>query len=176
MKRITTLVLVLFLLATSSAMAFDGVRKGFVLGGGLGFAPSIKTSIGNYSAKESGTGLNLFLGYAWDEFNMLVYEGNIGAYSIGTITVIQGIDAVTWYHYYGPTGKSFFTAAGLGLYSYDEEGAPDVSGQMGILIGAGYEFSKHWQAGFYISSGKTKFLGAEIDHTTFSLLIGGVAF
>lgn len=180
MNRITAFVLVGLLLLTSSAMAFDGQRKGFVLGGGLGFAPSIKTTGPGFfgdrvTTEESGVALNLLLGYAWDEQNMLVYEANAAGYSINQVTITQGLEGIVWYHYWGPMGKTIFTALGLGLYNYTVEDS-NATRKTGIIIGVGYELARHWQAGLYISSGKTKAGGDELDHTTVSLLIGGVAF
>ena len=42
MKKVLATVLILSLVLAVSASAFDGARKGFVLGGGLGFAPMAK--------------------------------------------------------------------------------------------------------------------------------------
>ena len=87
MKKILVFLAAVLLLSTSS-WAFNGVRKGFVLGGGLGFAPAAKWSVDDYymgmqldtSETKAGVGLNLLVGYAWDEHNMIVYEGNVAGY------------------------------------------------------------------------------------------------
>ena len=79
MKKLVVLVIGLSIVLAASASAFNGLRKGFVLGGGLGFAPAISWEAENFPLfKEdvSGVALNFFLGYAWDEQNMIVWEAN----------------------------------------------------------------------------------------------------
>ncbi len=47
MKRLICLVLILAVILPASSSAFDGNRKGFVLGGGLGFTPVMRISAEN---------------------------------------------------------------------------------------------------------------------------------
>lgn len=175
--RKVLLVVSLVLLMMASGWSFDGNRKGFVLGGGLGLAPTAKFEIDNtsYSHSKAGIGLNLIIGYAWDEMNMIVYEGNIAGYSESGVDVTQGFNGASWYHYFGPQGKSFFTTVGLGAYvfSIDEYDA-DPGGA--ILLGGGYEFARHWQVSAYFSVGKTSDGPIDFNHNHFNILIGGVAF
>ncbi len=70
-------VLVLLILSFSiSASAFDGKRKGFLVGGGLGEAPVARWNTDLYNMEESTKGMsyNLLLGYAWNDANMIVIE------------------------------------------------------------------------------------------------------
>lgn len=161
-------------------MAFDGQRKGFILGGGLGLAPLVKSKISegsnSVSFEKSGAGVHLFIGYGWDNKNLILYEGNVAGFESNSSTIAQGIDAISWYHYFGPMGKSFFSTVGAGLYSYDEDGPFEFESKAGVLLGGGYEFNKHWQVGQYISAGKTESRGVDTDHTTVSVLVSGVAF
>lgn len=185
LARVLTLVMLVVLIA-SSVSAFDGMRKGFVLGGGLGFSPYTTWSFSeelfgfnvNFDESNVGIGLNLVIGYAWDEYNMLVYEGNVTGANSDLLdeTISQGFNGASWYHYFGPQGKSFFTVVGLGFYvnkvgDYD---ADDPGG--GYLFGGGYEFARHVQAAVYFSGGQTKSDGVTIGHNHFSILIGAVAF
>ena len=175
----------------TSAGAFDGNRKGFVIGGGLGFAPTatwksdpvtIDFGFGTYTYKldesNSAVALNLLLGYAWDEHNMIVYEGNVVGYKVGNADVSQGFNGASWYHYFGPVGKSAFLTAGLGVYVLQVEGDDaDMGGA--LQFGGGYEFARHWQVGGYLGFGKTKdpdISGLDYTHMHFSILVGGVAF
>ncbi len=73
MKIISLWAVFLTLSIISTAYGFNGERKGFVLGGGLGLAPLIKTSTRTDVDNNSGVGLNLLIGHAWDEQNMIVY-------------------------------------------------------------------------------------------------------
>lgn len=177
--RVLTIVLLIVLIA-GSVSAFDGMRKGFVLGGGLGMAPVVRASAFDIDDSEAGLGLNLFLGYAWDEFNMLVYEGNMAGREESGISVVQGFDGAAWYHYFGPQGKSFFTVVGLGFEYYEIEDLDANDRGGAYLIGGGYEFTRHVQVALYFSGGKTtfNFFGADVDmgHNHLSISINAVAF
>lgn len=187
MKRICVIGLVLLLCLVGSSSAFDGQRKGFVLGGGIGFSPDAGYevdinlgSLGNYSVDESGAGLglNFVIGGAFNERNMLVYEGNVAAWSDNFINanISQGFNGAAFYHYFGPTGKAAFMVVGLGVYVFKAEDYDDNDPGFGVLLGGGYEFSKHWQIGAYFSSGKTSDPFLDYEHSHFNILISGIAF
>ncbi len=108
MKKHLIATFIIVLLA-SSAWSFDGNRKGFVLGGGLGFAPTAKWEIDGasiFSESAPGLGINLLIGYAWNENNMIVYEGNAVGYKpkITNTDLLQGFYGASWYHYFGSNG------------------------------------------------------------------------
>jgi hypothetical protein len=186
MKKHSLLVMVAMVLLAAQTFAFDGQRHGFVLGGGLGFAPISRWSLadnqytfgGKASESRPGVGINLMIGYAFDDQNMLVYEGNATGYSskLNDKIATQGMDSFSWYHYFGPTGKSAFTTAGIGLYSFDVENAGDFSNGLGFLLGGGYEFARHWQVGAYLGFGRTSQAEADFNHVHLNLLISTVAF
>ncbi len=182
-----TATITLFCIA-ATASAFDGKRKGFVLGGGLGFAPNASWSVdvpffgyGTVSADEdkAGVGLNFIIGYAWDEFNMIVYEGNVAGYNsdfLGDRPVSQGFNGASWYHYFGPQGKSFFIAAGIGFYVFDVEDFEQNDPGGAFLVGGGYEFVRHVQVALYLSGGKTSDAGVDFGHNHINILVSAVAF
>ena len=182
MKRfvLITLVAVLFLFGTAGA--FDGIRKGFVLGGGLGIAATADWDMDSagVSIGEDGSGLggNFVIGYAWDEHNMIVYEGNVVAWTSELIdeTIGQGFNGASWYHYFGPVGKSFFTAAGVGFCVFRVDTYEGNDPGFGLLLGGGYEFARHVQVAAYFSTGKTGDSGVDFDHTHFNILFSAVAF
>jgi hypothetical protein len=183
-------VLIVFILLPVPSGAFDGNRKGFVVGGGLGFTPIASWSLNDFDESNAGMGLNLIIGYAWDERNMIVYEGNVCGYKQGNYRTSQGFNGVSWYHYFGPKGKSFFTAAGFGFYIYDFELFDMNDPGLGYIIGGGFEFTPHVQIGLYLSGGQTSFSidyrdaegnplsGPDITygHNHISLLVSAVAF
>ncbi|KAA3635809.1 MAG: hypothetical protein DWP97_04035 [Calditrichaeota bacterium] len=176
MKKLT-LVLVLVLLCVSTGYSFDGMRKGFVLGGGLGFAPSATFEIDGFQGQldNSGVGLNLVIGYAWDEFNMIVYEGNVAAYSVEGYDISQGFNGASWYHYFSEMGKSAYIVVGLGAYVFQVD-QYDADPGGALLLGGGYEFARHWQVGAYFSTGKTSESSLDFKHSHFNILVSGVAF
>ena len=171
----------LSLLISSSAFSFEGLRKGFVIGGGLGFTPSAEFRIDGIDGKadNSGAGVNIVIGYGWDEQNIIAFEVNGSGYKVEGFDVSQGFGGVSWYHYFGEVGKSFFTNVGLGSYNFSvDEYDTDPGG--GILIGCGYEFARHWQVAGYLGAGKTSesniFGKTTFKHNHFSILISGYAF
>lgn len=187
MKTTTIITMLLAIFLVSTVAGFDGHRKGFVLGGGLGFAPVARWSVEedfigrtvlSFHETKAGVGVNLLIGYAWDEKNMIVYEGNAVGFSSEAYdqTAAQGYNGGSWYHYFGPTGKSAFTVAGLGLYSFDVEHHDQHDPGFGMLLGGGYEFARHWQVGGYFSFGLTSADDLDYHHTSLSVLVSGVAF
>lgn len=198
MRKGFLLLVIAALCLNSAAFSFDGNRKGLVLGGGLGISPASnwKTDVVpdlnlSFEETKAGVGVNLLIGYAWDEFNMLVLEGNVAGFETGyrNVTATQGFGGVAWYHYFGPKGASFFTTVGAGSYNFELELKQDnitISGEndpgFGMLFGAGFEFARHFQAGAYFSFGKTKVVNSvtkvetEFDHAHLNLMVSIIAF
>jgi hypothetical protein len=168
-----------------SANAFNGERKGFVLGGGLGIVPVVTWEFddGDLHVDElrAGFGSQLIIGYAWDEHNMIVYEANGVRYKSSELKVdiIQGFSGVSYYRYWGPKGKSAFFMGGLGIYLFSPEYFSQNDPGFGLLIGGGYEFTSHWQLGGYLSLGRTTDPGSQkvdFKHSQLTVLISTVAF
>lgn len=198
MRKYLILTSLIVLIAIPSVYSFDNTRKGFVLGGGLGFAPAvhwelnledvlilddngkwIRDDLSLIDDNSSGFGLNFIIGYAWDEYNMIVYEGNIVGFQSFNFNFVQGFNGAAWYHYFGPKGETFFSTAGLGVYVFKPEDLKQNEYGGAILLGGGYEFSPHWQVGAYLSAGRTQdpdISGLDFKHTTFSILVSGIAF
>jgi hypothetical protein len=187
------IVLIIFLFVCAvPAYGFDGQRKGFVLGGGLGVAAVAHWSvdvdyfdigIGKADEDRAGIGVQLVIGGAFDEHNMLVYEGNVAGFTSGLLfdeSIGQGFSGASWYHYFGSTGRSAFTALGLGLYYFQVSDFEPTNPGGAVLLGGGYEFSPHWQVGAYVTFGKTTESGfglnADFEHANLSILFSGIAF
>ncbi|MCJ7507423.1 MAG: hypothetical protein MUO85_01665 [candidate division Zixibacteria bacterium] len=184
MKRILILLLLFSLVFINSALAFDGERKGFVMGGGLGFAPASRWSTGGFNENSVGFGDDALIGYAWNEKNMIVLEGNGTFYNsdILDVNILQFFLGPSWYHYFGPQeGRTFFSAVGIGgyyfglppFYSYISfcincgempPAPPDHARGFGYLIGGSYEFARHFQIGAYLAGGKTSERGTSYDN------------
>ena len=198
MKKLSVILAFILAFTATVACGFDGNRQGFVLGGGLGISPASKWKTDifpeldlAFEETKAGIGVNILIGYAWDEYNMLVLEGNVAGYETGfdNLTATQGFGGLAWYHYYGAKGATFFTTVGIGSYNFELEYKYDnikVSGSndpgFGMLFGLGYEFTRHFQAGAYFSFGKTKAIDerndveVEFDHAHINLMVSVVAF
>ncbi|MFH1894012.1 MAG: hypothetical protein ABIK83_15170 [Candidatus Zixiibacteriota bacterium] len=177
MKRTLVAAALYMLLLQSTVLGFDGLRKGFVVGGGLGVAATAKWSVdiptnmisnipgGATDESNVGVGGHFLIGYAWDEYNMIVYEGNGCAYTSDVFNdetsddlngkSAQSFGGATWYHYFGPLGKSFFSVVGVGAFAWKVKGYEMNDPGIAYIVGGGYEFAKHFQAGVYLSGGKT---------------------
>jgi hypothetical protein len=178
--RKSTLLMVLAVIGLAgTAFGFDGNRRGFVLGGSFGFAPETGYSIKDHGLDENGSGfgLALIIGGSINEQNLIVYEGNVTSWNSDLFhaSVSQGFNGPAWYHYYGPTGRSAFSVLGLGMSVFGTEDENNDVG-FGVLLGAGYEFSKHWQAGIYFSTGSTSDGYNDYNQHHISLLATGIAF
>ncbi len=175
MKKSIIISVLSFFIIVSTSFAFDGSRTGFVIGGGMGFGPYNSYKIGNNTESGNGLGANFLLGYAWNNKNMIVFEVNGNSYRINGLDASNSINIFSWYHYFGETGKSFYSVASLGLYSFyleDLEFDPDY----GYMIGCGYEFARHWQIGAYISGGYSETNGEDYNLLHVNILISTIAF
>ena len=134
-----------------------------------------------------GFGMHIVAGYAWDEHNVIACEGNstlfssdyynsTSLFSSSSFLSAQGIEGASWYHYAGPTGRSFFTVVGLGFCVFDRGEAYHSAPGGGYLLGGGYEFARHFQVGLYFSGGRTFDAGHDFNHRHLSLLLSGFAF
>jgi hypothetical protein len=132
---------------------------------------------------EVGFGMNFFLGYAWDDRNMLVGEAKGSLYhtqEIGGTRVMQGLDALSWYHYWGMGKRRAYTVAGLGIISFATEYSNVRGRGFGYSLGVGYELFKQVQVGAYYSGGRTGYTyqGDEIkaSHGLINILVTVVAY
>jgi hypothetical protein len=111
-----------------AAAAFDGNRKGIVLGGGVGLSPTARWSTELASESKFGVGLHFFAGYAWDEQNMIGCENNGTVYhsnyynsdslvGSGDLLTAQGFQGASWYHYWGQSARASLRSSGWGSVS-----------------------------------------------------------
>ncbi len=188
MRRIyLTLIIMVLVLATSTS-AFDGKRKGFVLGGGGGMAPTMRVAIDSPDISDalSGPALNLMTGYAWNEANLIAFMSN-ATFCKGRgcppeageeFLISQGFAGLTYHHYFGPVGRSFYLSGGVGLQYWnffdDDYDSPDPG--TGFFLGGGYEFVRHIQVNGSYSFGKTSNEFLEFEHSQFLITVMFIAF
>jgi hypothetical protein len=181
------LVLVLNILPTA-AMAFDGDRKGIVVGAGLGISPSASWTLGAERESWTGLGLQLAAGYAWCSRDAIMLEINGTSYSssryntdsligTGSLLTTQTFTGPSLHHRFGSVGRSSFAAIGLGACTFDRGEPYERKLGPGFLIGGGFEFTRHLEVGIYYCSGRTsEATGADRDHHHLNLLISGWAY
>ncbi len=186
MKK-SLLVLVLSLFVVSTAFGFDGVRKGFVLGGGVGMGLSSYTiSIGSFDSDRE----NRFsfmtdfkIGYAPTNQVEVVYsskgvwfkgDGNV----LNTLTFLHSLSTASVNYYLKPEGPTFFLSGGLGLASLSDpfENNPENWTGFGFYVGGGYEFVKHYGVAFDLMYGLPEDSGVTFNGLTPRVVFVATAF
>ena len=143
----------------ASASAFDGQRKGFILGGGLGFGlPSFTQTVEAMGEKETSDRenkaalqTNFMIGLGATEQVLIYYSNRVSWFGIenvfgDNVTIMDGLGGVSVAYYFQPTAPSPFILGTVGLSIWDapfEEGSEAWYGG-GFGIGGGYEFSRHY--------------------------------
>lgn len=157
---------------SNSVQAFDGKRKGLILGVGGGYSPFTNSTYLSYhkeyynwflpgdsgvqyvfyvptgaSRSDGGANFQIDVGFAFDEQNTIFLREQQVLISTSP-AISQGTTAVCWSHYFGETGNTLFSTMGLGQAStfyYDtDDMSASVWDGLGLLIGIGYEFKKHF--------------------------------
>lgn len=145
MKLKTCAVVLLSLLVLSSqAMAFNGQRKGFILGGGLGAGWLNYQEPGFEFNRFSGAG-NFKIGYAPSNTLEIYFTDNVHVFNYGGVSFGIGVGGIGVTKYLNPKGNGFFVfgGVGMGLFMVLESGGGSNSG-LGLIGGVGYDFAKHW--------------------------------
>lgn len=189
MKNSILMLLVLaFVVALAMpAMGFDGQRKGFILGGGLGFGMTSFSQTLEYGGLKSTSDTenkgafitNFKIGFASDEQIEFYYASKVTWFGITNVydenvTVANGLNAFGMTYNLKPAFPTYFITGGIALATWDlpfEDPAPDTWTGFGLYVGGGYEFAKHYsveldllygnpgdsQAGLRISSSALSF-------------------
>lgn len=198
MSRVFFAGIVLLAVTATSVLAFDGTRKGFILGFGLGTAVDLvdqtttfpatgganstyksdNTEFGLGSDFRIGGGINdQFLLYyvnrvAWIDFENYAGQSSLYLNSYG------GLGA-TWY--VQPAAPSFFFSGLVGwtgMSAFDGDGESLVG--FGAGAGVGYEFVPHWsvEASVHFGSPSDDVGSGEInqDAVAFLLTICSIAY
>lgn len=143
--RTCAVFLLLLLVLSSQVMAFNGQRKGFILGGGVGAGWLNFKELGwEVYNKLSGAG-NFKIGYAPSNSLEIYFTENINVFTVGETSYAVGIGGVGVTKYLNPKGTGFFVfgGVGMGLLTLLETGGGSNNG-FGLIGGIGYDIAKHW--------------------------------
>ncbi len=193
-RWITIAALGLLLSTANSASAFDGLRKGFVLGGGAGLGGVSYTqdiSGGSLTASSdregSGAVVTTFkIGLGLNERTLLIYQQNqnwvdfTNAFG-NSVTVASGSGVIAVNHYLSEEG-GLYLVGGLGVATWDAPFKDNVTALVGgsILVGLGIHFATHWSVEFDLSFGNPSDtqggVKLETKATNFSATVVGLAF
>lgn len=163
----TKLLLIVFgLLIISNVFGFDGKRKGFLLGFGLGYSNvSYKQTIEAYNEDftsptetEAAFATDFKIGFAPNESFEIYYSSKVAWFSIENIyendvSISDGVGTIS-VSYFTASGlktpgwvASPFVSAGFGFsaWSTPSEKNSDSWTGSGFFVGGGYEFAKHYR-------------------------------
>ena len=160
--------LVLAMGITNNAQAFDGERKGFLLGVGLGFG---QTSFNEYKGVGTAIQSNFKIGYGFPNNQTQLYYINkvswakrtVGHNYDGTANKkrwVTGQSSIGVSHYLLPQAPCFYITGGIGLsasYVFSKEAGKtyeEYDTGMGFFSGVGYEFSRHWSVEVELMTGR----------------------
>lgn len=183
--KTATVLFISALLAGPSA-AFDGRRRGIVVGGGIGFSPTAYTTLDGVSPESQnaiGFAAHARLAYHWNENSMLVliynavfYKSDFAAHTGRTVS--QGFEGLGWLQYFGDGPAKRYLIGGLGLqhfsgYSGDFE-SHDPG--FGVYVAAGYEPVRHFQLEISFSLGKTSVSSVDFNHSQLMMTANVITF
>jgi len=133
----------MLLITYSNLYSFDGERKGFILGGGIGAGFLSNSEIENRAVFVT----NFKIGYAPSNTLEIYYLSNVSWWGVDDITFTSGLSAIAATFYLDNTTETgWFVTGGLGLSAFSAPFEPDLesSSGFGLIAGGGYEFSSHW--------------------------------
>jgi hypothetical protein len=181
------------LLAFTNAHAFDGQRRGFIIGIGAGISRTSFTQDATFDYRghrktvrsdrehKEGAATDFKIGYAWDNSWAVYYTSKVSWFNIqnalgNEVTIANGLGAVAVTHWLKPQAPSGFVAGGLGYSTWSlpfEDHAPDTWFGPGLFVGGGYEFARHWSWEGYLAWGRPKDTesGIEFSAKTFSIML-----
>lgn len=157
--RKSAVVLVTLALCASvvPSAAFDGQRKGFVLGGGLGGgAAHLKQTFSDGQDALEGERdaygslvTDFRIGGAFNNQWMLYYDNQIWWFNTenalgNSETFIFGIGLVGLSYYFKTESPSLYAVATIGIAQFGTSDNYSDSNSFGISGGLGYEFARHW--------------------------------
>lgn len=157
-KLIFVAILVLsFFEVNPEACAWDGKRKGFILGGalGFGFSPYTRSLDYNYgygytyswskSETPSAVMTDFKIGYAPTDLVEVYYMNKVSWFKTDNNLTTSAITGIGVTYLFNPRAPSWFVSGGLGLSSWGFlTGSSNSLSGFGLLVGGGYEFSRYW--------------------------------
>jgi hypothetical protein len=198
-KRIMALSLFIFVVA--SLTAFDGNRKGFLLGIGGGVAnvsysleiEGYGESIESDSFNDNAFATDFKIGYAPNNQLEIYYTNQVAWFPMESstgleVTIADGVGAIALSYFIAPELRaggwhsSLFISGGVGVSTWAtpmEEDSDTWEG-IGYFVGLGYEFTKHYRVSLNYFGNNPSIEEDGITLTTtsnaFLLTFSGLAF
>jgi hypothetical protein len=137
LKRCAALALA-FAVLSAPALAFDGKRKGFILGGGVGGAFQLVKAEPGFDQDMFSPTTNIKIGYGQSESLEVYYLNSCSIVEAGVnISNCLGVTK-----YLNREGKGVFLFGGVGIaYLF---ALSDSQTGFSVLGGVGYDIGRHW--------------------------------
>lgn len=194
--RVTACFVVSFflILVSSTAVPFDGSRKGFILGGSVGGGFDSFTQTLEFGGEEltfdretKGAFLSDFMiGLGISEQVLLYYSNRLAWFGLTNaldqrVTISNGVSGIGISYYLNSEGNTFVTSSvGLSLWDTPFESDSSTWTGFGLSGGIGYEFSPHWSvlALLLLGNPSDSELGvtATANSMAFGVVISGIAY
>jgi hypothetical protein len=171
----------------ASLSAFDGERKGLVIGVGVGpglISVEDDKNIGFMADVEIGYALNnqfqiqLVNKTAWYSAYWVVdYSWMYQWVKKAKYTTVQGLSGLGATYFFQPEAPSLYLIGGIGMaYTW----APGVDAEsytgIGLCFGGGYEFARYWRAESNVTWGKPTGGGTHFNVLTAKVTIGYIVY
>lgn len=190
-----TLTLSLIFGITKEGLAFDGNRKGFIIGIGVGpgyttFSQTFKSSSSTNTSdrQKMRTFMSDFrIGYAPSNLLQIYWMSKVSWFKLkispdDDVILANGFGGVGATYSFNSTGPSPFVTGGVGFSTWAfpfEQGTETMIG-FGAIAGVGYEFARHWSVEFDLMLGQpsTRESGAELttNALSFKLTLNVLAY
>ena len=142
--RTCSVLLLSFLVLSAQLLAFDGQRKGFILGGCIG-AGSIHYEEPGWAGFNKGAFVTNFkIGYAPSNSLEIYYINSVDWFSYYSESLIMGTTGVGVTKYLNPKGNGFFVFGAVGISFFQNTTYSNGHTGFGFIGGAGYDIAKHW--------------------------------
>ncbi len=168
-KVILTLFLGIFL--STGVWGFDGQRKGFILGGGLGLGmTSFQEELGGFKfdrVNKLALMTDFKIGYAPNEQWEIYYSDKSSWFDVDGTIALHGLGTASINYYLKPLAPTFYLSGGLGLATISTpfENNTDTDIGVGFFAGAGYEFVRHFAVQFDFMFGMPQESSGGVDYT-----------
>lgn len=165
MKNIFLLIF-LFIFLSQSSYSFDGNRRGFVIGGGIGFSPVMAN---DFDLEQDGSrflsygqGYTVFIGKGVNNTNLILagyHEAQGESENLEGRIFQHQFMGVWWYHYFTIDKIIFNTILGFGATDYRLSGHGNFPQYYGFELGIGSEITRHVQFNIVYTNGRFSYAG-----------------
>jgi len=189
LRIVAAVAALVMIVSATSAFAFDGTRKGFILGFGLGGGYVSQDVIKYYAVPrvETDTGAGFAtdfrIGGGFTEQFLLYYENRVSWTFVETVDIdmvnpntfsLFGVGLLGASYYFQTEAPAWYVLGSVGTANrWIEE--QNTNG-FGLSGGAGYEFTKHWAVEATVNWGQTEKDDFTLDAYSILVTISGLAY